>query len=132
MATNLRRCTWITVEGVLPLVTIARRQMGRWCSERDSENWSVSADSGKPRRFKAMVGDLRLANIFCVAHQHKLCGSSWWITISQNASYLTFFFHSSMCLHRFVKLVTRQSARFDNNDSEPKSQVRLLKFPEEN
>ena len=29
-------------------------------------------------------------------------------------------------------LVTRESARFDNNDSEPKSQVRLLKFPEEN
>jgi len=27
-----------------------------------------------------------------------------------------------------VKLVTRKSARFDNNDSEPKSQVRLLKF----
>jgi len=31
-----------------------------------------------------------------------------------------------------MKLVTRESARFDNNDSEPKSQVRLLKFPEEN
>jgi len=29
-------------------------------------------------------------------------------------------------------LVTRESVRFDNNDSEPKSQVRLLKFPEEN
>jgi len=29
-------------------------------------------------------------------------------------------------------LVTRESTRFDNNDSEPKSQVRLLKFPEEN
>ena len=29
-------------------------------------------------------------------------------------------------------LVTRESARFDNNDSEPKSQVRLLKFPKEN
>jgi len=27
--------------------------------------------------------------------------------------------------------VTRESARFDNNDSEPKAQVRLLKFPEE-
>jgi len=28
--------------------------------------------------------------------------------------------------------VTRESGRFDNNDSEPKSQVRLLKFPVEN
>jgi len=28
-------------------------------------------------------------------------------------------------------LVTRGSAPFDNNDSEPKLQVRLLKFPEE-
>jgi len=30
-----------------------------------------------------------------------------------------------------VKLVTRESARFDNNDSEPKAQVRLVKFPYE-
>jgi len=30
-----------------------------------------------------------------------------------------------------VKLVTRESARFDNNDSDPKAQFRLLKFPEE-
>jgi len=30
-----------------------------------------------------------------------------------------------------VKLVTRESARFDNNDSKPKAQVRLLKFTEE-
>ena len=29
-------------------------------------------------------------------------------------------------------LVTRESARFDNNDTEPKLQVRLLNFPEEN
>jgi len=29
-------------------------------------------------------------------------------------------------------LVTRESARFDNNDSEPKSEVTLHKFPEEN
>jgi len=29
-------------------------------------------------------------------------------------------------------LVTRESERFDNNDSEPKSQVSLHKFPEEN
>jgi len=29
-------------------------------------------------------------------------------------------------------LVTRESARFDNNGSEPKSQGRQLKFPEEN
>jgi len=29
-------------------------------------------------------------------------------------------------------LVTRESARLDNNDSEPKSQVSLHKFPEEN
>jgi len=28
-------------------------------------------------------------------------------------------------------LVTRESARFDSNHSEPKLQVRLLKFPEE-
>ena len=28
-------------------------------------------------------------------------------------------------------MATRESARFDNNDSEPKSQVRLRKFPEE-
>jgi len=29
-------------------------------------------------------------------------------------------------------MVTRESARFDNNDSEPKLYVRLLKFPQEN
>jgi len=29
-------------------------------------------------------------------------------------------------------LVTKESARFDNNDNEPKSQVRSFKFPEEN
>jgi len=29
-------------------------------------------------------------------------------------------------------LVTRESARFDSNDSEPKSQVKLIVFPEEN
>jgi len=29
-------------------------------------------------------------------------------------------------------LVTREPARFDNNDIEPKSQVNLFKFPEEN
>jgi len=40
-------------------------------------------------------------------------------------------FHLSKFLHQFVKLVTRESARFDNNDREPKAQVRLLKFPEE-
>jgi len=28
-------------------------------------------------------------------------------------------------------LVTKESTRFDYNDSEPKSQVSLLKFPEE-
>ena len=37
-----------------------------------------------------------------------------------------------MCLRKFVKLVTRECARFDNNDGESKSQVRLVKFPEEN
>jgi len=37
-----------------------------------------------------------------------------------------------MCLHKLVNLVTRESVRFDNNDSESKSQVRVLKFPEEN
>jgi len=31
-----------------------------------------------------------------------------------------------------VRLVTSESTRFDNKDSEPKAQVRLLKFPEEN
>jgi len=32
--------------------------------------------------------------------------------------------------HKFVKLVTRESARFHNSYRESKSQVRLLKFPE--
>jgi len=31
------------------------------------------------------------------------------------------------CLHKFVKLVTRESAQFDSNDSEPKSQIKLHK-----
>jgi len=31
-----------------------------------------------------------------------------------------------------VRLVTVESTRFDNKDSEPKAQVKLLKFPEEN
>jgi len=30
------------------------------------------------------------------------------------------------------RLVTRESTRIDNKGSEPKAQVRLLKFPEEN
>ena len=32
-----------------------------------ARQWSVTADSGKPRRFIAMEGELRLADIFCVA-----------------------------------------------------------------
>ena len=32
-------------------------------------------------------------------------------------------FHLPMCLHVFVKLVTTKYARFDYNDSEPKSSV---------
>jgi len=41
-------------------------------------------------------------------------------------SYLTFVL--------FIEVFTqvREVARFDNNDSEPKSQIRLLTFPEEN
>jgi len=31
-----------------------------------------------------------------------------------------------------MRLITRESTRIDNKDSEPKAQVRLLKFPEEN
>jgi len=34
--------------------------------------------------------------------------------------------------HSRSPLVTRGSTRIDNKDSEPKDQVRLLKFPEEN
>jgi len=37
-----------------------------------------------------------------------------------------------MYLHKFVNLSTRESARFDKNDSESKAQARLLKLPEEN
>jgi len=31
-----------------------------------------------------------------------------------------------------IRLITRESTLIDNEDSEPKAQVRLLKFPEEN
>jgi len=51
----------VTVVGVLPHVTIERRRLGRLCSE------TVNGDSGKARRFKPMVGELWVANIFCVA-----------------------------------------------------------------
>ena len=36
------------------------------------------------------------------------------------------------CALRGTLMITTESARFDKNYSEPKSQVRLLKFPEEN
>jgi len=35
-----------------------------------------------------------------------------------------------MCLHKFVKIVTRESAQCANSNSESESQGRLLKFPE--
>jgi len=37
-----------------------------------------------------------------------------------------------MCLHEFVKLVTRETTLLDNNHSEPKALVRLFRFPEQN
>ena len=37
-----------------------------------------------------------------------------------------------MCLRELLRLVTRESTRFDNKDSAPKAQIKLLKFPEEN
>jgi len=37
-------------------------------------------------------------------------------------------FHLSMCLHELVWLVTKESTRCDNKDSEPQAQIRLLKF----
>jgi len=51
----------VTVVGVLPHVTIKCRRLGGQCSE------TVTADSGKARRFKPMVGELRVADVFCVA-----------------------------------------------------------------
>jgi len=44
----------------LPHVTIECRRLGKECSE------TVNADSGKARRFKLMVGELWVANVFCV------------------------------------------------------------------
>ena len=38
----------------------------------------------------------------------------------------------AFCHFTNVLVVAKESVRFDNNDSESKSQVRLLKFPEEN
>ena len=37
-----------------------------------------------------------------------------------------------MCLRELLRLVIRESTRFDNKDSAPKAQIKLLKFPEEN
>jgi len=37
-----------------------------------------------------------------------------------------------MCLHELVRLVSKESTRLDNKDSETQAQVRLLKFPEQN
>ena len=48
-------------------VTAERRHLGRFCSE------TATANSGKPRTFIPMVGEL----------QHILCGSSGSLTISQ-------------------------------------------------
>jgi len=60
MATNFRRLQ-VTVVYILPQVTTERRYFGRSCSE------TVTADSGKPRRFVPMVGELRVADILCAA-----------------------------------------------------------------
>jgi len=49
----------------LPLVTIECRVLGRSCSE------TVTADNGKSRRFKPMVDELRVADIFSVALLHE-------------------------------------------------------------
>jgi len=35
-----------------------------------------------------------------------------------------------MCLHELVWLVTKESTRCDNKDSEPQAQMRLLKIPQ--
>jgi len=55
----------VTVVLVLPLVTIECRVLGRSCSE------TVTADNGKSRRFKPMVDELRVADIFSVALLHE-------------------------------------------------------------
>jgi len=55
----------VTGVGVLPHITIERRHPGRHCFE------TVTADNGKPSRFISMVGELRLADICCVAFLDK-------------------------------------------------------------
>jgi len=41
-------------------------------------------------------------------------------------------FHLSACLYEFARLVTRESKRFDNKDSESQTRVRLLEFQGQN
>ena len=65
------------------------------------------------------------------AIERRLLGRQCCETATGDSGYR--LFHLSKFLHKFVKLVTsKESARFDNKDSETKSQIRLLKFPEEN
>ena len=53
---------------------------------------------------------MRLADIFCAALSQ----------IDSCLLHVSCLFHLSKYLNKFVKLVTRESARFENNDSEPK------------
>jgi len=41
-------------------------------------------------------------------------------------------FHLSVCLRELLRLVTRESTRFDKKDSEPEAQIMLLNLAEEN
>ena len=70
-----------------------------------------------------MVGELRLTDIFCAAllDKQQCLKLTGVVTL-----YLTFV----LWIEVFAEV--REVACFDNNDSEPKSQIRLLTFPEEN
>ena len=64
MATNLRRCTW-SYSG-RRFATCHNWTQTSWQVMQRARQRSVTANRGKPRRFIAMVGELRLADIFCV------------------------------------------------------------------
>jgi len=80
------------------------------------------------RNSSAIVGKPRLANMFCVA----LLAELQYLIDSKSFLHNQCLFRLSMCLHEFVRFVIKESTRFDNNDCEPKAQVRLFKVPKQN
>jgi len=71
---------------------------------------------------RRLTSRIRLADMFCVALPAEL----HYLIDSKLFTQIQCLFHLSVCSHEFVRFVTRECTRFDNKDSEPKAEVRLL------